>query len=157
MPVQNVLLIRGKSISAEIYLSFFADCLKKSSIEHLVFLSPLSPSFSEGIYLPENQTLLIKEEYFKGDERARHIVAERFFKCPVTEEKETKDAEKAIKEMICKNLALAGRAHAALETVYSRAMDFKALTKYKEILLQKIYHSLAITPHIREKKQRLCH
>ena len=141
---QQLLLIGGKEAAAEIYLSFFAEYLKKAEIEHTVFFSPLSPDIVDAIYINEEHTLFLKEGLNTQKHSGRRIVADRFFTAPETSERESKALAEGIKNAVHTALKEAGEAHAAIEKCYKTGMDYQALGRFKKEKKEALLSALGI-------------
>ena len=141
---ENVLLVSGKESSAEMYLSLFSEILQEKCVAFTEYLSPLCPNFTEGIYIPQIKTLLIKEALYHGNARTRRIVADRFFSDAAVRKKERSDT--AVELMKCALTALsgAGKAHAAIEEIYKAKMDFDALQAEGKRLCARVLSALAV-------------
>ena len=142
--LQNILLIRGSLCTAEIYLTYFEELLSQNEIAHTVFLSPISPDSVDAIFLPENKTLLIKEELWRGSAPTRRIVADRFFTQLSDDKKEQKHIFDQILSLALASLKQAGAAHAAMEGYYVDGMDFDSLRAHREKIIAKILSEFAL-------------
>ncbi|MBE6656408.1 MAG: hypothetical protein E7609_06050 [Ruminococcaceae bacterium] len=129
---QNIVYVSGNCVAAEIYLSYFEEILKNSSMKRTVFLSPLDGKSVDGIYLEESATLLLKESLKGNGGRGRRIVADRFFTACLETSKEQRMSFEGVKAMALSALSEAKKAHAAMEEFYIDSMDFEALRAYKD-------------------------
>ena len=142
--LDGILLISGKESSAEMYLSLFSKSLQEKGIAFTEYLSPLCPEFTEGIYLPENKTLLIKEGLYKGNVKSRRIVADRFFPDAVIKGKERDALSSGLLDLAITSLSSAGKAHAAIEEIYKARMDFDALQAESKHLCARVLSTLGL-------------
>lgn len=141
--LKSVLLVGGRVAAAEIYLSLFADIAKELGLAHTLYLSPISPDYPDAVYLPETQTLVIKESLAAYlPMRGRRTVAERFFTSLPTEGRESASVRKGIFREVCAALADAARAHKSIEGYYGAGMDFARLGIFTEQLSEEVLAAL---------------
>ena len=141
---QQVLLVGGKEATAEIYLSFFEEILTQAKIEHTVYLSPLSPSIVDAVYINEQKLLLLREGLNTQKMHARRIVADRFFQLPEASDRESLILGESIKKAVLASLKAAGVAHAAIEKYYGMGMDYLALEQFKKEKTERLLAALGL-------------
>lgn len=130
--VQNLLLIGGNQVAAEIYLSYFEKVLRELHVDRTVFLSPLDGKSVDAIYLKDTQTLLLKESLRQTKTTGRRIVADRFFTSHIEDSREQRVCFDTVKELALSALRDAKEAHAAIEEYYIKCMDFEALDNFRQ-------------------------
>ena len=130
---ENIVLLCGKPESAEIYLSYLSDALKKKKIAHTRFSSPLVPEILDAIFIKESSTLYLNASLWENINAKKRIHMSRFFeKSPTREERKIRRlCEKTVSEAY-EALKKAGSSHRALEEIYASAMNFKRMEKTRQ-------------------------
>lgn len=125
--------------SARFYLVVLRDLLRKiEGISFCIYPSCYSDEDLEGIYLPQNNILYLKN----GESCERNINMKRFLS-PQQISLYREDIRRTLKlrnsmqEQACASLREAGRYHFALEKLYGTAMDFSKKELYTKNLVQR--------------------
>ena len=149
--VKNLILVGGKESSAETYLSLFAKAVATETLEHTVYLSPIRPEIPDAIYLPQSQTLLIKERLAQHKDKGRRIVADRFFSVSGCESKDLAREKQQLQNAVISRLAEAASAHRAMEALYSGAMDFSRFDDLLKAVIHNVFSLLYPSCMVKEE------
>lgn len=120
----------GDEFATTLFLDFCIDFLRKKGCDFVNFPSPLDFSHSDGIFIQENDFLIIPS--LNGE-----INADKFIgRCSDTEcIRQAKSMHREALEEAKRWFSIASDFHFRLEEIYSRAMNFE---KNDEILSQKL-------------------
>ncbi len=137
---QTLISVSDVYSSAYEYMRCFAEKLKFAKLSFEYSFDPICPEHICEIFVPSASVLVTVEQIDNAD---RHINMHRFVK---SEELSSRRGWLRLSAKCCSSildevkvsLEAAGKAHFALEGIYSSSVDFKALSNYTEALAEKI-------------------
>ena len=136
----NIIKISDVYGSAYVYMSEFANLLKKNNIVHIISPDPVCPELICEIILPVANILITIEESESFDKivnMSRFLNNERLSKIRGFLRLSEKCCDLFAKEAD-RYLGIAGKAHFELEKIYGNAMNFDFLKTYSEIKIKEI-------------------